>query len=63
MLSAYNLTRPLTLACDEAPFGVAVVVAYRFLDGSKRPVTYTSKSLEPAERNYSRLNKEALTNR
>ena len=60
VLCAYNPTLPLTLSCDASPFGVTAVLAHRFPDGSERPVAYASKSLSPAEKNYSLLDKEAL---
>ena len=60
VLCAYNPTLPLTLSCDASPFGVTAVLAHRFPDGSERPVAYASKSLSPAEKNYSQLDKEAL---
>ena len=48
------------LACDASPFGVAAVLSHQFPDGSERPITYASKSLSAAEKNYSHLDKEAL---
>ena len=47
-------------ACDTSPFGVGAILSQILADGSEHPVAYASRSLSPAERNYSHLDKEAL---
>ena len=36
------------------------ILAHRFSDGSEHPITFASRALAPAERNYSQLDKEGL---
>ena len=57
----YDATLPLRLAGDASAFGLGVVLSHRFPDGSERPVAYASRTLTPSERNYSQLEKEALS--
>ena len=37
------------------------MISHVFPNGSERPVTYASRTLSASERNYSQLEKEALT--
>nr|XP_034959630.1 uncharacterized protein K02A2.6-like [Zootoca vivipara] len=60
VLVQYSEARPLVLACDASPFGIGTVLSHRFPDGSEAPLAYFSRTLAPAERNYSQLDKEAL---
>ena len=43
------------------PFGVGAVLAHQMEDGSSQPICYASRTLSPAEKNYSQLDKEALS--
>ena len=61
VLAHYDATLPLRLAGDASAFGLGVVLSHRFPDGSERPVAYASRTLTPSERNYSQLEKEALS--
>ncbi len=47
----------IVLACDASSYGVG---AHKMRDGSERPVGYASRTLSPAERNYSQLEREGL---
>ncbi|XP_046443918.1 uncharacterized protein K02A2.6-like [Daphnia pulex] len=61
VLCNYNPKWILKLACDASPFGVAAVLSHILPDGSERPISYASKSLSASEKNYSQLDKEALS--
>ena len=60
VLAHYDPTRPLLLACDASPYGIGAVLSHTFEDGSERPVAYASRTLGPAEKRYSQLDKEGL---
>jgi len=59
ILMPFNPKLPLTLACDASPTGIAAVLSH-IVNGIERPIAFASRSLTPAEQNYSRLDREAL---
>jgi hypothetical protein len=60
-LTPYDVTKPIRLACDASAYGVGAMMTHVMDDGSERPVAMASRSLNQAERNYSQLEKEALS--
>ena len=60
VLTYYNPAKELFLNCDSSPYGVGAILSHRMADRSMKPITYASRSLNPTEKRYSRLNKEGL---
>ena len=60
VLIHYDPGRPLRLACDASPVGIGAVLSHIMDDGSERPMAFASRTLSKAERNYSKIDKEAL---
>ncbi|XP_017478638.1 PREDICTED: uncharacterized protein K02A2.6-like [Rhagoletis zephyria] len=59
VLTLYNPEIPLQLACDASPTGIAAVLSH-IQNGEEKPISFASRSLTPAEQNYSQLDREAL---
>ena len=60
LLVHFGSRKTLLLYCDASPYGIGGVLAQRMSDNSEKPIAFTSRTLTPAERNYSQLEKEAL---
>ena len=50
------------MACDASAYGVGTVLAQKDSEDNEHPIAFASRSLAPAEKNYSQLDKEALAN-
>ena len=60
ILIHFDPQKPIVLICDASPVGIGAVLSH-VVDGIERPIAYASRSLNPAERKYSQLDREALS--
>ena len=61
VLAHYDPNVSLHLAGDASAYGVGAVISHVYPNGSERPVAYASRTLSVSEKNYSQLEKEALS--
>ena len=60
VLVHFDPAKPLILTCDASEYGIGAVLLHKMDNGDEKPIAYTSRTLNPAEKRYSQLDKEAL---
>ena len=60
VLVHFNSSKPLILACDASQYGIGAVLSHIFENGREKPIAYTSRTLNPAEKRHSQLEKGGL---
>ena len=61
VLAHFDASIPIGIACNASNVGIGTTLFHRYPDGSKRPIANVSKTLSKSQRNYSHIQKEALT--
>ena len=59
-LCHFNPKYPIIVAADACEYGIGGVISHKFPDGTEKPIHHFSQALNPAEKNYSQIEKEAL---
>lgn len=54
LLVHFNPELPIVLSCDASSVGLGSVLSHKMKDGSEKPIAYASRSLNKAEKNYSK---------
>ena len=60
LLVHFDANKDIVITCDASQYGVGAVMSHIMEDKSESPITFASRTLAPAEKNYSHIEKETL---
>lgn len=60
VLEVYDPNKQIVIAADASPYGVVAVLSH-IVNGVEKPVLFVSSTSSPAEKNYSQMDREALS--
>ena len=60
LLFHFDPSKPLIVACDASQYGLGAVLSHKMDNGEESPLAFASRTLNPAEKKYSQLEKEGL---
>lgn len=60
ILVHYNPNYELQLITDASPVGVGAVLCHKFPDGQVKPISFASRTLSDAEKNWKQIEREGL---
>lgn len=61
VLTHFDQTKRIMLTCDASPVGVGAVLSHVDENNQEKPIYYASRSLSPAEKKYSQIDRESLS--
>lgn len=59
-LAHYNPKRDIIVASDASAYGIGACILHKMDDGKVKPIAHASRSLLPAEKNYSQIAKHYI---
>ena len=60
VLTHYKPSLPAKLSVDASPYGLGAVITHVYSNDNRRPIAYTSRTLNEHEKRYGQIDEEAL---
>ena len=61
ILTHFDPEKEIFVHADASPYGLGAVLSHLMADGKEKPVSFSSRTLSSAERNYAHIEKEGLS--